>query len=411
MRRLRLLLLPLLLLAGCAAPSLPPAEGPLPASPGASAPTAPGAGLHATPQASIGLTLHAVGFDALPGWSADDFAGVWSAWRADCTAPQAALAAACAASRTVPDGDRDAQRAFFMQWFQPWQADAPGGASSGLVTGYFEPVYDGALQRSDAFPVPLYGTPPDLVERPDANGRLQPGRLVERDGHSTLQPYWSRAQIGADAQVQAALARHVVAWVHSPLDALFLQIQGSGLLRLPDGSMLRLSYAGDNGLPYRSVGRWLLDHGKLRGTVTMQIIRAWAELHPDEVQDMLDANPRVVFFRAAPLPTAAGGPHGALGVPLTALRSVAVDRSVLPLGTPLWLDTTQGGRALQRLVFAQDVGGAIKGPLRADLFFGTGVDAGDADGRMQSPGRFWLLLPRATPAPAASTAVAAAAAP
>ena len=404
MRRLRLLLLPLLLLAGCAAPSLPPAEAPPPAA--ASAATG---GLQAPPP-SIGLTLHAVGFDALPGWSADNFAGVWSAWRADCTAPQPAQVAACAASRTVPDDDRDAQRAFFMQWFQPWQADAPGGAASGLVTGYFEPVYDGALQRSDEFPVPVYGEPADLVARPAADGGVQRGRLVDAGAHASLQPYWSRAQISADAQLQATLARHAVAWLHSPLDALFLQIQGSGLLRLPDGRMLRLSYAGDNGWPYRSVGRWLLDHGKLRGTVTMQIIRAWAELHPDEVQTMLDANPRVVFFRAAPLPAGAGGPRGALGVPLTPLRSVAVDRSVLPLGTALWLDTTQGGRPLQRLVFAQDVGGAIKGPLRADLFFGTGVDAGDAAGRMQSPGRFWLLLPRTipAPAPAASTAVAAA---
>ncbi|OIQ81231.1 membrane-bound lytic murein transglycosylase A precursor [mine drainage metagenome] len=406
MRRLRVLLPPLLLLAGCAAPSLPPAETPPPMAAPPAAASAAAPGTPTTSPVPIGLKLHAVGFDALPGWSADDFAGVWSAWRADCTAPQPTLTAACTASRAVPDDDRDAQRAFFMQWFQPWQADAPGGASSGLVTGYFEPVYDGSLQRSDEFPVPVYGAPADLVARPDADGGVQRGRVV--DGHDSLQPYWSRAQIGADAQLQAALARHAVAWLHSPLDALFLQIQGSGLLRLPDGSMLRLSYAGDNGWPYRSVGRWLLDHGKLRGTVTMQIIRAWAELHPDEVQTMLDANPRVVFFRASPLPAAAGGPRGALGVPLTALRSVAVDRSVLPLGTALWLDTTQGGRPLQRLVFAQDVGGAIKGPLRADLFFGTGVDAGDSAGRMQSPGRFWLLLPRATPAPAASTAVAAA---
>ena len=405
-RRLRVLL-PLLLLAGCAAPSLPPAEAPLPpaASPSAAAPEA---GARLPPGAPSGLTLRAVGFDALPGWADDDLAGAWSAWRADCSAPQPTQLAACAASRAVPDGDRQAQRSFFMQWFQPWQADAPGGASSGLVTGYFEPVYDGSLQRSDEFPVPVYAEPDDLVVRPGADGQPQRGRVVEVDGRSSLQPYWSREQIGADARLQATLARHAVAWLRSPLDALFLQIQGSGLLRLPDGRMLRLSYAGDNGWPYRSVGRWLLDHGKLRGTVTMQIIRAWAELHPDEVQTMLDANPRVVFFRASPLPTTAGGPRGAQGVPLTALRSVAVDRSVLPLGTALWLDTTVAGRPLQRLVFAQDVGGAIKGPLRADLFFGTGDAAGDAAGRMQSPGRFWLLLPRSSPAPAAATAVAAA---
>ncbi len=394
MRLLRALL-PALLLAGCAAPALAPS--PPQAAPASAPPPAPASAPAPAGAARAGrLTLHPVGFDSLPGWNDDDFSAVWQAWRADCTAALPTLAAACAASRAVPAADTAAQRAFFVHWFQPWQADAPDGADSGLVTGYFEPVYPGALHRGGAYQVPVYGAPPDLVVRTMADGSVQRGRLVEEHGVATLQPYWSRAQIAADAQLRAALARHAVAWLRSPLDSLFLQVQGSGLLRLPDGSLLRLSYAGDNGQPYRSVGRWLLDHGKLRGTVTMQIIRAWGEMHPDELPRMLDANPRVVFFHATPLSGAVGGPSGALGVPLTAMRSVAVDRRMVALGTPLWLATTQGGKPLRRLVFAQDVGGAIRGALRADLFFGTGRAAGDAAGRMQAGGRWWLLLPRAT---------------
>ena len=280
----------------------------------------------------------------------------------------------------------------------------------------------GALTPGWPYVVPIYGLPADLVARPAAADGVTRGRTVWEDGRKELVPYWSRAQISADPQAQAVLGRRVVAWLESPVDALFLQVQGSGLVELPDGRMLRLAYAGDNGWPYKSVGRWLLDQGELRGTVTMQIIRAWAQMHPARVPQMLDANPRVVFFSATllkptsdrpqrtstalssgaaqPEPAASGedhvarGPTGAMGVPLTPLRSVAVDKRLLTLGTPLWLSTTVAGQPFARLVFAQDVGSAITGPLRADLFFGTGDAAGDAAGRQQSPGRMWVLLPR-----------------
>ncbi len=300
----------------------------------------------------------------------------------------------------VPPDDAAAQRAFFEHWFQPWQASSPDGHDTGLVTGYYEPVLHGALQRRWPYVVPIYGLPAGLVDRADPGDGVTRGRIVKDDaGGTVVAPFWSRAQIDADPRAQADLARNIVVWLDDPVDALFLQVQGSGLVALPDGHTLRLSYAGDNGWPYRSVGRWLLDRGKLRGTVTMQIIRAWAQMHPDQVRDMLEANPRVVFFSAAPLDDAGRGPTGAMGVPLTPLRSVAVDRRVVPLGTPLWLDTSADARPLQRLVFAQDVGGAIVGALRADLFFGTGAKAGDRAGRMQSQGRFWVLLPRVTAPP------------
>ena len=419
-----------LLLGSCAtAPG--PGTGPAPVSAGSAASVASAAAPAASaasaaqvlPPAAVApataLPLRATSFAQLPGWDADDFQGLWQAWRRDCGARVPLLARACAASAAIGDSDVGAQRAFFEQWFQPWQLLAPDGGDHGLVTGYYEPVFAGSTTRGWPYVVPLWGLPDDLVDLPaSAGGQVRRGRRVDDgDGQVHVEPFWSRAQIQADAQARRQLGRHVVAWLSNPVDALFLQVQGSGLLRLPDGSMLRLSYAGDNGWPYKSVGRWLLDQGDLRGTVTMQTIRAWAQLHPDRVQQMLDANPRVVFFHAtllgsqspaesmpahwAPHNSAAsaaaptrGGPTGALGVPLTALRSVAVDKRLLTLGTPLWLATTVAGQPFAHLVFAQDVGSAITGPLRADLFFGTGDAAGDAAGRQQSPGRMWVLLPR-----------------
>ena len=382
-----------LLLAACAAPPLSPPRLPQPPQTAQSAPSAvvPGATAALT---GAGLNLQPARFADLPGWAADDFSGVWSAWQRDCSAGLPQLAAACAASGAVAQNDTAAQRAFFEQWFQPWQATASTGAETGLVTGYYEPVLHGSRTRAWPYVVPVYGLPADLVDRPGADDGVTRGRVVWRDGRKDVLPYWSRAQISADPQAQAVLDRNVVVWLDSAVEALFLQVQGSGLVQLPDGETLRLSYAGDNGWPYKSVGRWLLDQGELRGTVTMQIIRAWARMHPERVQQMLDANPRVVFFRAAVLDHPERGPTGAMGVPLTPLRSVAVDKRQLALGTPLWLSTTVAGQPFAHLVFAQDVGGAITGSLRADLFFGTGEAAGDAAGRMQSPGRMWVLLPR-----------------
>lgn len=381
-----------LLLAGCAAP---PGRAPAPVISTPSRPAPPVAVPGATaPMTGPGLRLQPASFADLPGWAADDFSGVWSAWQRDCGAGPPQLAAACAASAAIAPQDITAQRAFFEQWFQPWRAVAVSGADTGLITGYYEPVLHGSRVRVWPYVVPVYGLPADLVDRSGAEDGVTRGRVVWRDGRKDVLPYWSRAQISADPQAQAVLDRNVVVWLDSAVDSLFLQVQGSGLVQLTDGETLRLSYAGDNGWPYKSVGRWLLDQGELRGTVTMQIIRAWARMHPERVQQMLDANPRVVFFRATKLDHPERGPTGAMGVPLTALRSVAVDKRQLNLGTPLWLSTTVGAQPFAQLVFAQDVGGAITGSLRADLFFGTGEAAGEAAGRMQSPGRMWVLLPR-----------------
>ncbi|MGA8007857.1 MAG: MltA domain-containing protein, partial [Thiomonas sp.] len=354
------------------------------------------------PFTGASVRLHPAQWSDLPGWAADDFSGAWQALRRDCAAtlpPQ--LGVICMQAASVPADNPAAQRAFFAAHFQPWQLSAAAtGAESGLITGYYEPVLHGALQPGWPYVVPVWGLPADLLPRAPATDGITSGRMAWVNGQQRVLPYWSRAQIQSDPAVQAALDRKVVVWLDSAVDALFLQVQGSGLVLLPDGQTLRLSYAGTNGWPYKSVGRWLLDTGRVQGTVTMSIIRAWAEVHPDEVPEMLASNPRVVFFSAALDTDPQRGPVGALGVPLTSMRSIAVDKHAIALGLPVWLSTSQpyDGNAtapqpLNRLVFAQDVGSAITGAVRADLFTGTGELAGDLAGRMQWPGRMWVLLP------------------
>ena len=388
------------LLASCATAPPPPTASAPPAAMSAPAwpPIPPGT---ATALTGAGVTLTASAWHDLPGWSQEDFSGVWQAFRRDCSArlPEP-LAKVCARAASVPADDAQAQRAFVQAQFAPWQIQTPGGKDAGLITGYYEPVLHGSLTRAWPYVVPVWGMPADLVPRAPGGDGISGGRSSWVDGQQRILPYWSRAQIQADPAVQAALDRRAVVWLDSAVDALFLQVQGSGLVRLPDGQTLRLSYAGTNGWPYKSVGRWLLETGRVKGTVTMSIIRAWAQMHPDEVPEMLASNPRVVFFSAALDTDPQRGPIGALGVPLTAMRSIAVDKRSIALGLPVWLSTSQpydGGttppQPLNRLVFAQDVGSAITGAVRADLFTGTGDTAGELAGRMQWPGRMWVLLP------------------
>jgi membrane-bound lytic murein transglycosylase A len=234
--------------------------------------------------------------------------------------------------------------------------------------------------------VPLHAAPPDLATR---------------------RPYWSRQQLESEPAAMAAVRGLELAWVADPLDALLLQIQGSGrlLLREPDGSerLVRMAFAGHNGQPYRSVGRWLVEQGELGADgASWPAIRAWARSHPRRVQPMLWANPRVVFFREEPLPDPAVGPRGAAGVPLVPGRSVAVDPLSVPYGTPMWLDTTEplSSTPLRRLVMAQDTGSAIVGAVRVDYFWGWGAAAEQQAGRMKQGLRAWALWPRgATPPP------------
>jgi membrane-bound lytic murein transglycosylase A len=240
----------------------------------------------------------------------------------------------------------------------------------------------------------LYKVPDDLITvdlasvYPTLKGMRLRGRLVGR----TVVPYGTRAEIE-----RARIPGKELVWVDDPVEAFFLEVQGSGRVQLDDGETVRIAYADQNGHPYKAIGRWLIDQHELApGEATAQGIKTWIAAHPERRQELLDVNPSYVFFREERLLDPSVGPKGALGVPLTPARSVAVDPSFLPLGAPLFLATTEpaGDAPLQRLVMAQDTGGAIKGAVRADFFFGFGEQAADNAGRMKQRGQIWALLPR-----------------
>ncbi|MDA8108199.1 MAG: MltA domain-containing protein [Betaproteobacteria bacterium] len=346
-------------------------------------------------------------FAELPGWGQADLAESLAAFLAGCArlSDASPLGAACAQAQSVPAGDEQAARGFFESAFLPYRVIAPDGSREGLVTGYYEPILSGSATRTALYRFPIYGVPQDLVSvdlasvYPELKGFRLRGRLEGR----RVVPYYSRAEI--DERTRAAgngdgLPAPVIAWVSDPVDLFFLQIQGSGQIRLESGARIRVGYADQNGYPYRSLGRFLVERGDLRlDQASMQGIKAWAEAHPEELQPALDYNASYVFFRE--LPASKSGPIGAIGAPLTAGYSLAVDPRYLPLGAPVYLDSTYplSDRALERLALAQDTGGAIKGALRADFFWGSGDAAGALAGRMRQTGRLWLLWPRGAALP------------
>ena len=284
-------------------------------------------------------------------------------------------------------------RQFFEQHLQPWAVTNGDGASSGLVTGYYEPLLRGSRQRSKAYAQPVRGVPDDLLTIdlsavfPELKDKRVRGRL---EGNKVL-PYWSRAEIEARGD---SLRSKNLLYVDDAIELFFLQVQGSGRVQLPDGGMVRLNYADQNGHPYQSIGRVLVERGELKlEEASMQGIQAWARANPARLDALLNSNPSYVFFRE--VANGDGGPLGALGVPLTAERSIAVDPRAVPLGSPVFLATTRPNSAtpMNRLVMAQDTGGAIKGAVRADFFWGFGKAAGEQAGRMKQSGRVWVLLP------------------
>lgn len=297
-------------------------------------------------------------------------------------------------SRMYPRDDT-AVRAFLENWFRPWAVKGADG-DEGLFTGYYEASLRGAWSRGGRYQTPLYARPRDLVSvdlgafRPEWKGKRIAGKVVE----SQLVPYDDRAAI-ADGALSGR-ARPIM-WVDDPIDAFFLEVQGSGRARMPDGKYVGVGYDGANGQAYASLGRVLLDMGELARPVTMQTIRAWLEAHRARAQEVMNQNASYVFFRILK----DFGPLGAQGVPLTPRRSLAVDSSLIPLGVPLWLELKGGDGAIAdpdlgggRLMVAQDTGGAIKGAVRGDYYWGYGKEAESRAGAMQSRGRYFILLPR-----------------
>jgi membrane-bound lytic murein transglycosylase A len=313
----------------------------------------------------------------------------------------------CAAVAAAPVGDDRAARAALETWFVPFAATNNGNAQ-GLFTGYYEPELRGSRARGGPYTVPLYGRPGDLVTvdlglfREELKGQRIAGRV--RSG--ALRPYPTRAEIEAGAL--DGLAREdggplELVWVDDGVDAFFLHIQGSGRVVLEDGSIIRVGFAAQNGHPYVAIGRELVARGVMtREQVSMQSIREWLAANPGAARELMNRNPSFVFFRPlAPPASNMDGPPGSEGVPLTPGRSLAVDRNFLAMGLPVWLDAADPldpDQRVRRLMVAQDTGGAIRGPVRGDVFWGFGAGAAERAGRMRSAGRYWILLPRDTAA-------------
>ncbi len=350
------------------------------------------------------LVLRPVSFSNLPGWQQEDFDRFGSALTKSCNVFQkkssykgegqwgtlARWKELCAQFVTL---NPSSYRRFFEQNFQP-HAITDNGKAEGLFTGYYEASLKGSLTRHGPYQYPLRARPDDLVMvdlgefREELKGQRIAGRV--RDGR--LKPYETRAQIEAGGLPPAQ--DKVLLWVNDPVDAFFVQIQGSGLVQMDDGSLMRIGYDGQNGHVYYAIGRELIARGELtKDNVSMQSISEWLKANPQQAEEVMNTNKSYVFFK-----TLEGeGPVGGQGVALTPTRSLAVDHSLLPYGLPIWLDAEYPlgeYRNIQRLVVAQDTGGAIRGPVRGDFFWGYGDFAQEHAGVMKSKGRYWVLLPR-----------------
>ena len=323
-----------------------------------------------------------VAWTELPGFGNDTLFEAWNAWLKSCERPGPVFAPLCPEVRRLSIGTDAEQRQWLLQRLQPYRVEPlQGAATAGLLTAYFEPELQGRRLPGPGFNVPLYQPPVNLTSR---------------------QPWFTRQEIDTLTPAQEALRGREIVYLSDPVQAMVLQIQGSGRIRVtePDGSirLVRLAYAGNNGQPYQSIGRWLLDHGELRDA-SWPGIQGWLQQNPQRVNELLWRNPRVVFFKEERLGDfdAAFGPKGAQGVPLTPGRSIAVDPQSIPYGTPVWLASEGPQINLQRLVLAQDTGSAIRGAVRADYFAGWGDAAGELAGRLKQPLRLWVLWPKTGP--------------
>jgi membrane-bound lytic murein transglycosylase A len=340
----------------------------------------------------------------LPGWRDDNAAEAWPAFLASCSvlAREAHWSNVCAEATRMSVNDADTARRFFEQHFRPYRVGTAESGDEGLITGYYEPLLFGSRKPTERYRYPIYAIPDDLVvvDLAGVYPELKNMRLRGRVNGRRLIPYFERAQIdGPDAPLRGK----EIAWVDDPYDLFFLHIQGSGRISLESGETLRVGYAEQNGHPYKAIGRVLIDRGELtREDVSLQSIRAWLRAHPDRSAELLNTNASYVFFRE--LPTTADGPPGSLGVPLTPQRSIAVDRRYVPLGAPVYISSSSSdsSRALNRLTLAQDTGGAIRGPVRADFFWGAGETAEREAGSMKDRLRMWILLPQGHPLPEAN---------
>ena len=362
-------------LVGCGSvPLYAPVANPAPAPAARPVPVAPPEGTLSQARG----TWVPVPWSELPGWGSDNLFEAWNAWLKSCEKSAPPWAALCPEVRRLSIGSAQEQLAWMQARLQAYRIESAPGESTGLLTSYFEPVIEASRVPAPGFTVPLYGPPPGLAQR---------------------KPWYTRQEMDTLPEAQAVLKGRAIAYMADPVDALVLQIQGSGRVRMAqaDGSQrwVRLAYAGTNDQPYRSVGRWLLDQGLVKDA-SWPGIKAWLAQNPGRQQELLWSNPRVVFFKEETLSEleSAFGPRGAQGVALTPGRSIAVDPGSVPYGTPVWLVSPGPQTSLQKLVLAQDTGSAITGAVRADYFAGWGAEAGDLAGRLRQPLQMWAIWPK-----------------
>ncbi|MFT3734637.1 MAG: MltA domain-containing protein [Rhodocyclaceae bacterium] len=343
-------------------------------------------------------------WDALPGWQSDDLAQTWPALLSSCRVlkgdMQKAWGATCAAAAQLGATASTASiRDFLQTQLAPWQLINADASETGLITGYYEPLIRGSRSATAKYATPVLGVPEDLivVNLGELYPELKNMRLRGRIEGRKLVPYWTSAELDAKTGM---LPAKTLLWTDDLVEYVFLQIQGSGQVQLEDGSRVRIAYADQNGHPFKSIARWLINQGELTiDKASMQGIQAWARNNPKRIPELIAANPSYVFFREET--TNGEGPKGAQGLPLTAGRSIAVDPRSISMGTPVFLAfNTMDGKPVQRLMLAQDTGGAIRGRVRADFYWGFGADAGAIAGRMRQQGRMWVLWPRGSQPPA-----------
>ena len=341
----------------------------------------------------------AVNWQKLDDWQKDDLTDAWGAMRSQCprvASKDPVWVSICESITSLEKPDVTQIRQFFEDNFQPHRIYGKYGKPEGLITGYYEPVLNGSLTQTDKYAYPLYGQPEDMliIELADLYPKLKGMRLRGRLEGNRVVPFHSREIIDGE---ERPLEGQEILWIDDPFGSFFLQIQGSGRVRLGDGTLLGVNYANQNGHPYFAIGKKLVAMGALKlEDVSLFTIKAWLVANPERADEVLNTNPSYVFFTIRE--NIEEGPRGSLNVTLTAERSLAVDKRVIPLGTPVWLETTlPDGSRYDRLMVAQDTGGAIRGPVRADIFFGTGDRAEVLAGEMKQPGRLFALLPKTDP--------------
>jgi len=342
------------------------------------------------------LPLKAVTWEDVDGWHFDRPIAALETFQRSCDVigKREQWRQVCAAAAAIAPISEKVAREYFEHFFRPWQVRNEDGNPDGLITGYYGPELAGSRIKTAQYRYPLYRQPDDLliIDLDELYPELDNYRLRGRLVGNRVVPYFKRDEIDNG---QNPLAGEELFWVKDPVELFFLHVQGSGRIRLPDGELIMVGYANQNGHPYRSIGKLLLKRNAMtRDQMSMQNIMRWVEKNPQAGMQLLAENPSYIFFHT--LPTNIQTPPGALGIPLTPLRSLAVDPRVIPLGAPVFLSTTVPGAdfPLQQLMVAQDTGGAIKGRVRADFFWGMGDDAGKMAGKMKQDGRLWVLLPK-----------------